>query len=62
MAEKKSPRGRPATPADKRLGERLELRVRPEEKQAYKAAAEADGVSVSDWVRRLLNPAAGIRP
>ena len=37
---------------------RLYLRAMSEEKSAYEAAAEAAGISLSDWIRDRLNNAA----
>lgn len=37
--------------------ERVEIRVTAEEHKAYKAAAEAKGQSISQWVREVLGRA-----
>jgi len=37
----------------------LQVRVRPSEKVAWKAAAEAEGLSLSEWVTKQLNDGAG---
>ena len=48
---------------DDRKGRVLQVRVSPEQKAAIAAAAEADGRTVSGWVRRgLLRAAKIIRP
>lgn len=36
----------------------LQVRITPQERDAYKAAAEADGRTLSNWVRERLNAAA----
>ncbi len=45
---------------DDRKGRALQVRVSPEQKAAIAAAAEADGRTVSGWVRRVLLRAAEI--
>ncbi|MFL5342128.1 MAG: DUF1778 domain-containing protein [Gemmataceae bacterium] len=50
--------GRPPKSGDKPMGERLEIRLEAGEKAAYTRAAEAAGVSLSDWIRATLNGAA----
>lgn len=45
---------------DDRKGKALQIRVSPEQKAAIAAAAEADGRTVSGWVRRVLLRAAKI--
>jgi uncharacterized protein (DUF1778 family) len=45
---------------DDRKGRALQIRVTPEQKAAIAAAAEADGRTVSGWVRRVLLRAAKI--
>ena len=49
MAKKKK-RGRPS----QGRSEYLEVRLTPEEKQAFETAAEVNGQSLSDWVRQGL--------
>lgn len=44
---------------DDRKGRALQIRVTPDQKAAIAAAAEADGRTVSGWVRRVLLRAAG---
>jgi uncharacterized protein (DUF1778 family) len=34
---------------------RIDLRVRPEEKQAWFDAADAQGLDLSEWIRREMN-------
>ena len=38
--------------------ETIEIRVRPEEKAAFKSAAEVAGIGLSAWVRERLRGAA----
>jgi len=38
--------------------ESMEIRVRPEEKEAFKRAAELAGISLSSWARERLRLAA----
>ena len=38
----------------------LQVRVRPSEKAAWKRAAEAEGISLSEWVTQNLNWAADL--
>ena len=45
---------------DDRKGRALQVRVSPEQKAAIAASAEADGRTVSGWVRRVLLRAAEI--
>lgn len=52
-------RGRPAKPAEEKLGQRLDLRVSSEEKSAFKLAAEAANQDLSVWIRFQLYQAAG---
>jgi predicted HicB family RNase H-like nuclease len=54
-AAKKKP-GRPkGSKAQKTREEPVQIRVLPEEKTAYKAAAERTGLSMSAWMRMTLN-------
>ena len=50
--------GRPPKSGDKPMGERLEIRLETGEKAAYDAAAQANGMDRSDWIRVTLNAAA----
>ena len=53
----------PAMPKQQRpdrKGRALQIRVTPDQKAAIAAAAEADGRTVSGWVRRVLLRAAKI--
>jgi predicted HicB family RNase H-like nuclease len=59
MARMANPKGRPPKPADKVLGQRLELRLTDAERKAYAQAAKRSGLSVSEWVRDCLSKAAG---
>ena len=56
--EKRRP-GRPKMEPGKARATRLELRIRAGELQAWKAAADLQGSTVSAWARRILNAAAG---
>lgn len=47
--------------AERPRGVLLNLRVRPEQRERWRAAAEAEGVALSAWVRRVLD-AASERP
>ena len=46
--------GRPPKPDDERKGSRVELRLAPDEKAAFGAAAERASLSVSAWIRTRL--------
>lgn len=37
---------------------RIDLRVRPDEKQAWFDAADAEGLDLSEWIRREMNKTA----
>jgi uncharacterized protein (DUF1778 family) len=50
--------GRPPKSGSKPMGERLEIRLLPGEKDAYEAAADAARMDRSEWVRATLNAAA----
>jgi hypothetical protein len=50
--------GRPPKSGNKRMGERLEIRLLPGEKVAYDTASDAAGMERSDWIRHILNEAA----
>jgi predicted HicB family RNase H-like nuclease len=39
----------------------LQVRITPEEHETYKRAAEADGRSLSNWVRERLNACAKMK-
>ncbi len=47
-------------PTDSRKGRALQIRVTPAQKAAIAAAAKADQLTVSAWVRRVLLRAAKI--
>ncbi len=47
--------GRPPKSGEKRMADRLEIRVEADEKQAYAEAARRVGVDRSDWIRAVLN-------
>jgi uncharacterized protein (DUF1778 family) len=55
---KKTRMGRPPKSGSKSMGERLEIRLLPGEKDAYDAAADAAGMERSEWIRLVLNGAA----
>jgi hypothetical protein len=46
--------GRPKKPKAERKGEVIPIRVSADERQAIDATAEAEGLSRSDWMRRVL--------
>jgi hypothetical protein len=50
----KKKRGAPKKAPDKKKGELLQIRVGEAEKQAFAAAAEADGKTISAWIRDRL--------
>lgn len=50
--------GRPPKSGDVALTARLEIRVEPDEKDAYDKAADAAKMERSDWIRATLNAAA----
>jgi hypothetical protein len=59
MRKNKKPRmGRPPKSGNKPMGQRLEIRLLPGEKDAYDKAADAAGLDRSEWVRLVLNDAA----
>lgn len=52
MSTTKRGPGRPKKSAEEKLGARLEVRCSADEKRALEAAAEAAGLSTSDYLRR----------
>lgn len=54
-------RGRPSLPKGERAEDRLELRIKPADKEAWQAAAERAEMSLSAWIRDRLNKAAAKR-
>jgi uncharacterized protein (DUF1778 family) len=50
--------GRPPKSGDGAMTARLEVRIEPDERDAYDRAAEAAGMERSDWIRATLNAAA----
>lgn len=50
----KRKRGRPAKDADRLRNESLLVRLEPNEKEAFKGAADLAGISLSSWVRERL--------
>ncbi len=50
--------GRPPKSGDKAMGQRLEIRLLPGEKDAYEKAADVAGIDRSEWIRLTLNDAA----
>jgi hypothetical protein len=55
MPEPKRPRGRPVTRGSSSIGSKIEIRVTPEEREKYRAAAEAANEDLSAVARRLLD-------
>jgi predicted HicB family RNase H-like nuclease len=51
---KSKKRGRPPKEADQLKDESLLVRVGPDEKEAFKDAADLAGISLSSWVRERL--------
>lgn len=51
-------RGRPSLSVDERAEERLELRVKSADKDAWQESASQSGMSLSAWIRDRLNKAA----
>jgi hypothetical protein len=56
MATKRRP-GRPAISEHGRATALLQVRVHPHELAVYHEAAQREGLTVSEWVRRLCNAA-----
>jgi hypothetical protein len=44
------------------MGESFQLRVKPEQKKRWRAAASAARRTLSDWIRVTLDEAAGVEP
>ncbi len=53
----KSGPGRPKLPKAKAKRELLSIRVLPSERMEFERKAKADGLSLSDWVRKKLTDA-----
>jgi hypothetical protein len=51
-------RGRPPKGSDKIKSVHLDLRIGPDEKEGFKAAAELAGLDLSAWIRERLRLAA----
>jgi hypothetical protein len=47
-------RGRPPKQANQRKAEYLDIRLNPDEKQAFRDAADLSGLDLSAWVRERL--------
>jgi hypothetical protein len=58
MAKKKAKRGRPRLPASEKRAPGLLLKLRPDEHEAYRAAADREGLPVAVWARNALDRAA----
>jgi predicted HicB family RNase H-like nuclease len=58
MAAKKKV-GRPPFPKGKARGLIIALRLQPEERAAFDKAAKRRGLSLSDWIRKMLKAAIG---
>ena len=54
---KKRRPGRPKMEAGQARASRLELRIRADELQSWKDAADRQGLTVSAWLRRIANAA-----
>lgn len=51
--------GRPLLPKGQVRGEIVALRLQPEERAAFEKAAKKRGLSLSDWIRKILKAALG---
>jgi predicted HicB family RNase H-like nuclease len=51
--------GRPLLPKGKVRDKIVALRLQPEERTAFEKAAQKRGLSLSDWIRQILNSALG---
>jgi predicted HicB family RNase H-like nuclease len=58
MAEKKRPRGQPRKPPENVKSWQLKVRVTEHARAEMDAAAEREGISLSKWVRQVLQAAA----
>jgi hypothetical protein len=54
MKNPKKKIGAPKKPPDKARGELMQFRATLAEKQAFQAAADADGKKISEWIRDRL--------
>ena len=54
----KTKRGRPPLPESGRAEERLELRIRADDKADWQKAADQAGVALSAWIRDRLSAVA----
>lgn len=54
--------GRPPLPASRKRRMGVLLKLLPEERRAYHAAAERAGLPLAVWVRGVLDSAAGRKP
>ncbi|MGE0103529.1 MAG: hypothetical protein AB7H86_13380 [Blastocatellales bacterium] len=57
--EKVVRRGRPELPKGEALAKVTPIRFQVAEKAQYEKAAEAEGITLSEWVRKTLNAAVG---
>ena len=55
---RKTRRGRPPKGSDKIRGVRLDMRLEPNEKEAFRQAAELAGLDMSGWIRERLRTSA----
>lgn len=51
-------RGRPLKEVDRLRNDKLLVRLEPDEKEAFKDAADLSGISLSSWVRERLRQVA----
>jgi hypothetical protein len=58
MTKKKPKRGRPRLPAGEKRATGLLLKLRQGEQDAYRAAADRDGLPLAVWARQALDRAA----
>lgn len=60
MSKTKRSVGRPKKTRAKKLGLPVPIRFLPDEQKAYEDAAKQDGLSLSEWVRRVLRKVVGL--
>ena len=58
----KPKRGRPPKDPESVRSGVYQLRLTDSEREAYDRAAKRDGVGLSEWIRRYLDKAAGVKP
>ena len=48
-------RGRPYTPPDEKRNIRVEIKLIPNEFKSYRNLAYKNGLTISEWIRTILN-------